>query len=290
MAHILVVDDEPRISEMIAYALDSAGHAVDTADSGQAALERMSDRDYAVVITDVVMDDVGGFGVLDAARRRPNPPDVIIITGFGTIDSAVDAMKCGATDYITKPLDVPALVDRVAEIVETRSENGVAGPEGDFAEMVGRSGPMRQLYQLIQQVGPTDSTVMIYGQSGTGKELAARAIHACSRRRTGPFIPVDCGALAETLLQSELFGHVKGAFTGAAGDRAGRFEHAEGGTLFLDEIGDMPAAMQAKLLRALENGEVVRVGSNEPRRVDVRVISATNSDLADRVGRKEFRE
>ncbi len=291
MSRILVVDDEPRIAEMLGHALASAGHEVDTALGGREALRKLSERGYAVVITDVVMDDVDGFAVLEEARTAAGPPDVIIITGFGTIDSAVDAIKQGATDYIPKPLDVPGLVERVSQIVQSHEQNHVQEQEeGDFGGMIGRSPAMCRLYQLIEQIGPTDSTVMIYGKSGTGKELAARAIHQTSGRRDGPFVPVDCGALTETLLQSELFGHVKGAFTGAAADKIGLIEAANGGTLFLDEVAQMTPATQQKLLRCLQERTVRSVGSTEVRGIDVRVVSATNHRLDELVGAGRFRE
>ncbi len=250
----------------------------------------LSERDYAVVITDVVMDDVDGFAVLEAARSTAGSPDVIIITGFGTIDSAVDAIKQGATDYIPKPLDVPGLIERVSQIVQSHDQNHVQEQGGDFGGMIGRSPAMCRLYQLIEQIGPTDSTVMVYGESGTGKELAARAIHQTSGRRDGPFVPVDCGALTETLLQSELFGHLKGAFTGADAGKLGLIEAADGGTLFLDEVAQMTLATQQKLLRCLQERTVRPVGSTEVRRVDVRVISATNHRLDELVGEGQFRE
>ena len=290
MSKILIVDDEPNIAEMIVHALKRDDYELDTAGGGLPAIEQIQHTDYDLVISDVMMPDADGFAVLDAAMRRPGPPDVIIITGFGSIDSAVEAMKCGAAEYITKPFDVDKLREAVENALSARKEQAgrgeredgdANGHEGDgFAGMVGRSEPMRKLYRLIEQVAGTDSTVVIHGESGSGKELVARAIHQKSRRGAGPFVAVDCGALPETLLESELFGHVKGAFTGAADDKGGLFEAANGGTIFMDEIGEMTARVQQKLLRVIQERAVRPLGSTAVRDIDVRILSATNRDLA----------
>ncbi len=296
MANILVVDDEPNISEMLARALKPHGYKVDCADGGLAAIERINKQDYDLVITDVIMPHADGFAVLDAATRRPAPPDVIIITGLGTIDSAVEAMKRGSAEYITKPLDIPKLTETVRNILRARKQraNSPAEPDGadagDFAGMVGRSSPMKRLYELIKHVAQTTSTVIIYGENGTGKELVARAVHTNSQRREGPFVAVGCGSLVETLLESELFGHVKGAFTGAIDDKTGLFEAANGGTIFLDEIAETTAGVQRKLLRTLQERAVRPLGSTAPRKIDVRLVSATNRDLPKLVAQNKFRQ
>jgi DNA-binding NtrC family response regulator len=293
MARVLVVDDEPNICEMIAHALKPCGCDVETATGGLPAIRKIRERDHDVVITDVVMEDADGFTVLREAMQRPVPPEVIIITGFGNVESAVQAMKQGAADYITKPLDLARLLDTVRNLAAARARrNGGPGErqEGDFAEMVGRSPVMQQLYQLVRQVAATPSTVLISGESGTGKELIARAIHRHSPRAEGPFVPVDCGSLPETLLESELFGHVRGAFTGAVEDKTGLIEAADSGSLFLDEIAELTPPVQQKLLRTLQERAVRPIGSTRVRRVDVRVLSATNRDLSRLVDDGSFRQ
>jgi len=292
VASILIVDDEPNICQMLACALEPHGYQVDTAPGGLDAIERLRQRGYDLVITDIMMAGADGFAVLDAARTRPDPPDVIIITGFGSIPAAVDAMKRGAAEYLTKPLDIPRLLQTVRDLAAFRISAAPANsaPAGDFAGMIGRSEPMQQLYQLIQQVAPTPSTVVIYGASGSGKELVARAIHALSARRDGAFVPVDCGALTETLLESELFGHARGAFTGAVEDKVGLFQAAGGGTLFLDEIAELTPRVQQKLLRSIQERAVRPLGGTDVRKVDVRIISATNRDLSRLVEAGTFRQ
>ena len=291
MARLLIVDDEPNITEMIACALAPCGYQVDIANGGRPAIERLRRDRYDLVITDVVMKDADGFAVLEAARELDAAPPVIIITGFGSIQSAVKAMKQGAADYLSKPLDIAKLKDTVSNLLAA----GLAPPQGPLSEagfhgMVGRSEPMQQLFQLIRQIASTPATVMISGESGTGKELVARAIHAHSRRRSGPFVAVDCGSLPETLLESELFGHVKGAFTGATDDKTGLFEAAQNGTILLDEIGEMTPRVQHKLLRCIQERVVRPIGSTAPRQVDVRILSATNRDLPRLVEHGTFRQ
>ena len=294
MPKILVVDDEPNIPQMIACALEPNGHDLDIEHGGLAAINSIAKNGYDLVITDVIMADADGFAVLDAARRHPNPPDVIIITGFASVESAVDAMKRGATEYLTKPLDIPRLKAAVENVLDARREQAAADEPtsagGGFAGMVGRSEPMQRLYRLIEHVARTTSTVVIHGDSGTGKELVARAIHDSSARRDGPFVAVDCGALTETLLESELFGHVKGAFTGAVEDKIGLFEAAHGGTVFLDEIAEMTPRLQQKLLRTIQERAVRALGSTAVRHVDVRIVCATNRELARLVAEKAFRQ
>jgi DNA-binding NtrC family response regulator len=292
VARILIVDDEPNITEMIAHVLAPLGREIDTAGDGAAAIDQINTNDYQLIITDVNMPGADGFAVLDAARGCPGtPPDVIIITGFGTVDSAVKAMKAGAADYVAKPLDVAKLSDLVKNVLARRAPKaGTAARARGFDGLIGRSRAMKDLHALIKQVAPTPSTVMISGESGSGKELVARAIHHFSPRNDGPFIAVDCGALTETLLESELFGHVKGAFTGAVDHKTGLFEAAEGGTVFLDEIGEMSPGVQQKLLRSIQERAVRPVGSTRTRPIDVRVISATNRDIARMVATGAFRE
>ena len=301
MSKILIVDDEPNIAGMIVHALSPGGHDLETADGGLPAIKRLRATDFDLVITDMMMPDADGFAVIKAARERPNPPDVIVVSGFGTIDAAVRAMKCGAAEYVTKPFDIEKLKDTVANALSTReqgrpdaSDETAAKPpagreSGDFAGMIGRGEPMRKLYRTIEQVARTDSTVMICGESGSGKELVARAIHETSGRAAGPFVAVDCGALSQTLLESELFGHMPGAFTGAVGEKRGLLEAASGGTLLMDEIGEMTPSVQSKLLRSIQEKAVRPVGSTDVRNVDVRILSATNRDLEKLVEEGSFR-
>jgi DNA-binding NtrC family response regulator len=238
-----------------------------------------------------------GLEVLRDALAKTPPPPVVLVTAHGDIPTAVQAMNEGAHSFIEKPLDLDhfrAQVNRAAEKAALQKENEVLHAQvmdsAGFEGIVGKSGAMQKIVQTARQVAGSDIPVLVTGESGTGKELIARAIHNNSRRRKERLVPLNCAGLSESILEDELFGHVKGAFTGAQSEREGRFEHADGGTLFMDEIGDMPQAMQAKLLRVLENGEVVRVGSNEPLRVDVRLISATNCNLDEMVAEKRFRE
>ena len=301
MSRILIVDDEPNIAGLIVHALSPGGYDLETADGGLPAIERLRAADFDLVITDVMMPDADGFAVLEAARRRPNPPGVIVVTGFGSIDSAVKAMKHGAAEYVTKPFDIGKLKEAVANALSTRGKGRPAasdkaaarrsggGEGGDFAGMIGRSEPMSKLYRTIEQVARTDSTVLIRGESGSGKELVARAIHETSGRSGGPFVAVDCGSLSETLLESELFGHVRGAFTGAVEEKLGLLEAANGGTVFMDEIGEMTARVQQKLLRTIQERAVRPVGSTDVRDVDVRILSATNRHLEKLVEEGAFR-
>ena len=302
MSRILIVDDEPNIAGMIVHALTPGGYDLETADGGLPAIERIRGEDFDLVITDVMMPDADGFAVLDAARERPRPPDVIVVTGFGSIESAVEAMKRGAAEYVTKPFDLEKLKQAVANALNSRGERR-AGPSpddaggkragrggGDFAGMIGRSDPMNKLYHTIGQVARTDSTVLICGESGSGKELVARAVHQTSQRASGPFVAVDCGSLSETLLESELFGHVRGAFTGAVENKLGLLEAANGGTVFMDEIGEMTARVQQKLLRTIQERAVRPLGGTEVRDVDVRILSATNRDLETLVAEGVFRK
>lgn len=297
-ADILIVEDETEHAEVMCEALTRLGHKCDVAHNLEQARSRMNRRKYDVVVTDLLMDGRrDGLEVLKLARSHPHPPPVILVTAVNDVPTSKFAMQQGAYDYIVKPLDLEmfrAQVGRAAEKSALEKQNQVLQEQlidhAGFEGILGASSGMQQVVAMARQVAPSDIPVLILGESGTGKELVARAIHNNSRRRKGRLVALNCAGFAPTILEDELFGHVKGAFTDARTDREGRFEHADRGTLFLDEIGDMPHEMQAKLLRALEYGEVTRLGSNDPLRVDVRLISATNKNLDEMVKDKVFRE
>ena len=297
-AELLIVEDEVAHAEAMEEGLSRQGHRCTVEHDGAAGIARLKSRHFDIVVTDLKLGGPeDGLAVLAAAREHSPDTKVILVTAHSSVDTCRAALQQGAFDYIEKPLDLDelrAVVQRAAEMTAQRREIQELRERIDakygFESIVGHSPRMLRILETVRRVAPSDLPVLILGESGTGKDLIANAIHNNSRRSEKRFVTINCAGLSETLLEDELFGHVRGAFTGATGDRPGRFEHADGGTMFLDEIGDMPAAMQAKLLRVLENGEVVRVGSNEPIRVDVRVISATNSDLASRVEEKAFRQ
>jgi two-component system response regulator PilR (NtrC family) len=295
--HLLIVDDEKALREAIAERLADHGFVVEQADSGEQALERLADFAFDVIITDLRLPGIDGRRVLDAALERYPEIIGIVITGFGTVKDAVEAIKQGASDFITKPFQFDALLHVLSSALEQRrlkSENAYLRSQLEeryrLDELVGRSPVMRDLFHLLEIVASTSSTVLITGETGTGKELAARAIHHNSPRRNNRFVAINCSAIPETLLEAELFGHARGAFTGAIGTRQGRFEQAHKGTLFLDEIGTMSPALQAKLLRVLQEREFERVGDSHTIKVDVRVIAATHSDLHRMVSDGTFRE
>ncbi|HEY7676418.1 MAG TPA: sigma-54 dependent transcriptional regulator [Candidatus Methylomirabilis sp.] len=295
--NILVVDDEPAFRLFVSTVLRDAGYEVTAAQHGAEALALLGARHFHLVLTDLRMPDVSGMEVLEAVRRDSADTPVIVITAFGTIESAVEATRKGAADYLLKPLKDPKELRRVVERVlrERSLEDAVAaqrGPEAGPGEegIVGGSPALRRVLDLARSVAPSPTTVLLTGESGTGKEVIARAIHRWSPRVEGPFVAVNCAALPDALLESELFGHERGAFTGAVAQRRGRFELAHGGTLFLDEVGDMSPALQGKLLRVLEAQEFERVGGARTVRVDVRVIAATNADLGAAVAARRFRE
>ncbi|NVB42251.1 sigma-54-dependent Fis family transcriptional regulator [Pseudenhygromyxa sp. WMMC2535] len=286
--------------EFLAVCLGRAGHQVTTAKSGADALRILNDDEdnlgYDIVITDLTMPGIPGMEVLRHARERDTPPQVIMITAYATTDTAVEAMKLGAYDYLIKPFKVDEIlvvVQRALERRALRSENRRLRDALDgvhtLDRMIGRSEAMQKVFDLVRRVAPTRTNVLIRGESGTGKELVARALHKLSDRAEGPFVPVNCGAIPEQLMESELFGHVKGAFTGAAADRRGVFEIAEGGTLFLDEIGELDVTMQVKLLRVLQERSIRPVGGSKELSVDCRVVAATNRDLEAAVESGEFR-
>jgi two-component system response regulator HydG len=251
---------------------------------------------FDVVITDLVMSDIDGLGILKRAKSEQPDAEVIVITGHGTVPSAVEAMQQGAFNYLLKPLDLGqlrAITERAAESARLRRANVELKRRLDekfgFEGVIGDSPQMREVIERLRRIAPTNASVLIQGETGTGKELVAQAIHQNSPRKNKPFVALNCAALSENILESELFGHVKGAFTDASTDRVGKFEYAHGGTMFLDEVGDMPMATQIKLLRVLENGEITRVGSNEPIKVNVRILSATNQNLEETIHAGTFR-
>lgn len=295
--HLLIVDDEGGLREAIAAQLADHGFVVEQAASGEQAIERMSAFAFDVLITDLRLPGVDGRRVLEAALERYPDMIAIVITGFGTVKDAVDAIKQGAADFITKPFQFDALMHVLNSAFEQRrlrSENAYLRSQLEeryrLDGLVGRSRVMRDLFHLLETVAATSSTVLIDGETGTGKELAARAIHHASPRRAQRFVAINCSAIPETLLEAELFGHVRGAFTGAVGSRQGRLEQAHKGTLFLDEVATMSPALQAKLLRVLQEREFERVGDSHTIKVDVRIIAATHSDLSRMVADGSFRE
>ena len=299
MAHVLVVDDQSSMRLTLTALLKQAGHTLMQASTGDDALKKITDNDFDVVITDLKLDKVTGLDVLQAAKINNPQTEIIVLTGFGSIETAVAAMKAGAIDYLTKPFDTEELlmaVQRAMERQRLRSEvqrlRSAVAEKDQFkpGNIVSASTRMTQVLEMVHRVAPTDATVLIQGESGTGKELIARAIHENSPRNDEAFIPINCGALPENLLESELFGHVKGAFTGAHQNKKGLFEEADGGTLFLDEIGEMTPPTQVKLLRVLQDMEVRRVGGNTPVKVDVRLVAATNQQLMERIAEGAFRE
>ncbi len=298
-ARIFVVDDDTSSRELLSRILTSEGHRVTALSDGREALERLSSEGEApdLVVSDIRMGDVDGLQLTDVLRQRAADTPVILVTAFGNIDGAVDAIRRGAFDYISKPYDVDAIKLVVARAVEQRRlalENRALRRDlrdkYRLENVVGRSEAVLQVYKTAARVAATSATVLIQGESGTGKELVARAIHAASPRATRRFVAVDCGAIAEGVLESELFGHARGAFTGAQAARRGLFEEADQGTLFLDEIGDVGPNLQARLLRALQEGTIRSVGTNDPIPVDVRVVAASNKDLAQAVKEGRFRE
>ncbi len=295
--HLLLVDDEAALREAIAERLGDHGFIVEQAANGEEAIARLADFAFDVLITDMRLPGVDGRAVLDAALERYPEIIAIIITGFGTVKDAVNAIKQGAADFVTKPFQFDALLHVLNSALEQRrlrSENAYLRSQLEdryrIDGLVGRSAVMRHLFQLLETVSSTSSTILVTGETGTGKELAARAIHHNSPRRANRFVALNCSAIPETLLEAELFGHARGAFTGAVGTRQGRLEQAHKGTLFLDEVGTMSPALQAKLLRVLQEREFERVGDSHTIRIDVRIIAATHSDLARMVAEGTFRE
>ncbi|HXG08953.1 MAG TPA: sigma 54-interacting transcriptional regulator [Gemmataceae bacterium] len=294
---VLVIDDEEHHAEAVAESLQRVGYECVVATSGAAGARKIEQDEFDVVLTDLRMEDMDGLAILRKARQELPDAEVVVITGHGDVKTAVEAMQQGAANYLEKPVDLTELrtiVDKAAERLRLVRANRELKRQLDekfgFEGVIGNSPKMHEVISKLKSIAPTSATVLIHGETGTGKELVARAIHNNSPRKHKPFVAMNCTALNENLLEDELFGHEPGAFTGADRLRKGRFEHANGGTLFLDEVGDMPPALQAKLLRVLENQEVFRIGSNEPIKVNVRLLSATNRDLEAAVANGQFRQ
>ncbi len=294
---ILVVDDDGNVRDVVRDTLSFAGFHVDIARDGLEAIEKVRQRGFDLVLSDLMMPRMGGIDLLKETKQFQPDINVIIMTGYGSIETAVEAMKHGATDFITKPANSGELLVRVSRALKVKAlmeENDLLRQEVrrkySFCNIIGKSEKMQAVFQLIEKVSKTKSTVTIYGSSGTGKELVARAIHFNSPRREKPFLAFNCSAIPDTLIESELFGHVKGSFTGAYTNKIGLFEEANNGTFFVDEIGSTSMALQAKLLRVIQEKEIRRVGSNDTIKIDIRLITATNEDLEQKVKRGEFRE
>ncbi len=298
MERILVVDDDRGMQDMLDIMLSRAGYQVATADDGAAALEIIRKKKFDLVITDLKMPRVDGIELLRGVKEAAPETAVILLTAFASGETALAAMREGAYDYVEKNFNVDDLLTIVRDALEKREAERKEGPavpqEGNdtryFGTMVGRSKEMQKVYALIGKVADTPANVLLLGESGTGKELVARAIHGNSARKAKPFVAINCGGIPENLLESELFGYMKGSFTGAFADRAGLFEVARGGTIFLDEIAELPVVLQVKLLRVLQERTIRRIGGSEDIKTDVRIISATNQDLQEKVRRGEFRE
>ncbi len=297
LGKVLVVDDQRNMRATLSMLLRSNGYEVDEAESGEKGQEIGAAGAYDLVLTDLRMEGSDGIAVLRAVKQHQPLTEVIVMTAYGTIESAVEAMRLGASDYIQKPFAEEELLLRVARGIDNRKRNGQYQllteefkEKYHFENIIGRSQAMRNVLNRVGRVAPTDAIVLITGESGTGKELIARAVHANSRRADKPFVTVNCAAISETLLESELFGHARGSFTGAVTARKGLFEEADGGTFFFDEIAETTLSFQAKLLRAIQEGEVRRIGENKPITTDIRVIAATNVDLVEAVREKRFRQ
>jgi len=288
MPRLLVVDDDNAFRLSTAALLRADGHDVDVAADATGAVQALRARAYDLVLLDLRMPGIDGIQLVETLRVWGESVPILMISGYGTVESAVRAMHLGTDDFLTKPVEPDVLSARVAELLERRPMTGA--DDAAVGGMVGRTEVMRSLFASLRRVAPQDTTVLVTGETGTGKELVARAVHELSPRASSSFIAVNCGALSEGVLESELFGHVKGAFTGAVRDRAGVFESAHGGTIFLDEVGEMGASVQQRLLRVLQEREVTRVGSARPVRVDVRVVAATNRNLAELVETSRFRQ
>ena len=297
IAKLLLVDDDPNFRDLTARNFRRRGYTVEEADCGEAALATLEKHDFDVVILDVSMPGMSGIEVLEKINESTSDTEVIMLTGETTIRTAVDAMKLGAIDYLTKPVEMDELivvVEKALEAGRLKKENrhlkAIIQRSSPSFDMVGESEAMHEVFRLIERAGPTNTPILIQGESGTGKELVAQALYQASSVADQPMVIINCAALSEHLLESELFGHEKGSFTGAVAAKEGLFEIADGGTVFIDEIGEMPASLQAKMLRVLEDGSLRRVGSVKERRVNVRIISATNRDMQMEVAEGRFRE
>ncbi|GJL55482.1 MAG: acetoacetate metabolism regulatory protein AtoC [Nitrospirales bacterium] len=294
---VLIVDDDPDMRNVLRDILFDQSYHVEIAQDGQEALQRLDSEPYSIILTDLRMKGMDGLELLQHVTKKHPECNLIMMTAFGTVETAVEAMRQGAFDYLTKPIKTEELlvtVDKAMREALLRREveqlRLQVRREFSFDQILGKSKPMREVFDLIRRVADSQTNILITGESGTGKELVAKAIHFNSRRRSAPFIPVNCAAIPEQLLESELFGHVKGAFTDAKSDKRGLFEEAQGGTLFLDEISELPMMLQAKLLRAVQEREIRRVGATRSIPIDVRIIAATNVKLAEEVKEKKFRE
>ena len=294
---ILFVDDDQQILDLVRTYLERYDWAVDTVNNGSAALEKIRQKEYAVVFTDLIMPEISGLDLLKAVKASNPETEVIIVTGYGTIETAIEALKLGGYDYLQKPINLQRLkilIDRIIEKRKLQLENVLIKrrlkDRYNYDQLVGKSPKMQEIYEIIDRVSTGSPTVLIQGESGTGKELVANVIHQNSVRSDRPFIAVNCGAIAEGLLESELFGHVKGSFTGAIKDSIGLFKAADGGTIFLDEIAEVPPSLQVKLLRALQERKIRPVGDTRESEVDARVIAATNKNLAEAIKNKSFRQ
>jgi two-component system response regulator PilR (NtrC family) len=294
---ILVVDDEQLIRENLSYILKKEGYEVDEAENGKTAYEKLVENPFDIIITDIEMPMMKGTELLERIRKIDIQTSVIVITAFGSLDTAISALRNGANDYILKPVEFDELLIKVKRLFEMRElliENKVLREEihrkYDYENIIGKSHSIKKIYDMIDAVAETDSTVLITGNSGTGKELVARALHFKSKRKAKPFIAVNCGAISENLIESELFGHKKGAFTGAISDKDGYMKAAQGGTLFLDEISEMPPQLQVKLLRSIQEKEYTPVGTTSSLPVNARFIASTNRDLMEEVREGRFRE
>src|SRR5881396_1193401 len=295
--HLLLVEDESALRQAVAEQLADRGYRVEQADSGETAIAKLADFAYDIIVTDLRLPGVDGSAVVEAAVERYPHIIAIVVTGFGTVKDAVEAIKRGAWDFVSKPFQIDELLHVLDSAIEQRrlkSENAYLRAQLEeryrFEGVVGKSRPMARLFQLLETIAATNSTILITGETGTGKEVVARAIHHNSPRRINRFVALNCSAIPETLLEAELFGPVRGAFTGAVGNRQGRLEQSHKGTLFLDEVGTMSGALQMKLLRVLQEREFERIGDTHTTKVDVRVIAATNSDLHRMVTNGTFRE
>ena len=294
---VLIVDNDEAHAQAVAESLERVGYHCSVATSGSQGAQMIEEDTFDIIITDLVMNDLDGLQILAHAKESLPDAEVILVTGHGTVPSAVTAIQQGAFHYLLKPLDLNqlrAVAEKACESLRLRRTNAELNRRLDerfgFEGVIGVSPQMNDVIDRLKRIAPTNASVLIQGETGTGKELVAQAIHQNSPRKNKPFVALNCAALSENILESELFGHVKGAFTDASTDRVGKFEYAHGGTLFLDEVGDMPLATQIKLLRVLENGEITRVGSNDPVKVNVRILSATNRDLEEAIRAGTFRE
>jgi len=298
--HLLIIDDEENMRHMLSAMLKKSGYVVDTASDGAEGLRMVDKTQYDFILCDLKMPNMGGMEFLDSAREKIENSTVIMMSAYGSIDTAVEAMKLGAYDYISKPFksdEVYMTLKKAEERESLRKENlwlkeriRKIGDENTFGNIIGKSKAMQAVFQLAEKVAQYNTTVLISGESGTGKELIAKGIHYSGERSSMPIVPVNCGGIPENLLESELFGYLKGAFTGADKDKKGLFEEAEGGTIFLDEIGELPFPLQVKLLRVLQENEIRPVGSSKTKKIDVRVIAATAKNLEDETRNGKFRE